>query len=263
MGRLRSIYSLLHRLRLHVNTPLMHLKILLAFCLLHPTLTFATPEDSVKRKVHHLFITTRFNTLNMAPVSGNIVNRNVNADMTIAYAVGKFTLTLQNGVDLEDRRSEMNYLLINARYKLNLTRTLSVSPFLAFYSEHTNRFIDKGADANGGMFFTFQNRSFTVEAFALIVRLTHESHLKEAINRVEIKWKSPSITLSAFVYHNARYFDEDERISIGFRAALPEFKIFDTVSARTDLTGSFKVYDYPESKSLNGVFLSLVFPVKI
>ena len=247
-----------------ISTLLMRKKItFIVFCVIQPLLTFATPEDSVKGKSRSLFIITRFNTLNMAPVSGNIVNRNVNADLTVAYTHTKFTVTLQNGVDLQDRDSEMNYLLVNARYKINLNKRFSVSPFLAFYSEHVHQFIDDGSDANGGMFFTFQNRSFTAEVFALIVRLTHRSHLKEAINRVEVKWKIQSMTLSGFLFHNARYFDEDERISIGFRMAFPEFTILNTVAARTDVTGSFIVYDSPNTRGLSGVFLSLVFPVKI
>jgi hypothetical protein len=241
----------------------MYLKILLIFCLIQPRLAFATPQDSTKLRDHHLLITPRFNTLNMAPVSGNIVNRNVNIDLTITYVKKGFTVNLQNGVDLEDKRSEMNYLLVNARYKFNLSRTVSISPFLAFYSEHSQQFIDKGSDANGGMLLTFQNDVLTVEAFALIVRLTHRTDMKEAVNRLEIKRKIRSMTLSGFVYHNARYFDEDERISIGFRILLPEFKILNKVTARTHITGSFKVYDYPRTKSLSGVFLSLVFPVKI
>lgn len=219
----------------------------------------AAPQDSVKRN-WALLLTPRFNTLNMAPVSGTIVNRHVNTDITIVYRKNNLTMTLQNGADLEDRHSEMNFLLMNARYKLTLSRQFSVSPFIAFYSEHKEEFIDRGSDANGGVFFTWNYRNVTIEGFALVVRLTHEKNLKESINRLEIKWKHQSVALSGFVYHNARYFDVDESVSVGFRMLMPEFMLFNTLPVRTDVTGSFKVYENMRTNGLSGVFLSLALP---
>jgi hypothetical protein len=224
--------------------------------------SIATPEDSVRQK-RQFTVTPRFNTLNMAPVSGTIVNRNVNADVTLTFGLKNLLLTAQNGVDLQDVHSEMNYFLANARYKVRLSKKISMSPFLAFYSEHAHKLLDTGADANGGMLLTFNDKRLMIEAFALIVRLTHERKAKEAINRLEVKWKFRSFALSGFVYHNARYFDEDERLSLGFRLILPELAISKNISLRTDVTGSFKVYDYPKSSGLNGVFLSLAAPVKL
>lgn len=126
---------------------------LIVLCVPLWKVSFATTPDSIKRKTRVVLITPRFNTLNMAPVSGNIVNRNVNIDATVLYVRKKFTLTVAAGADLEDLHSEMNYLLTNIRYKLNVTKKFSVTPFLAFYSEHAHRLFDKGSDANGGVFF--------------------------------------------------------------------------------------------------------------
>jgi hypothetical protein len=225
--------------------------------------SFATTSDSLNRQNRLLLLTPRFNTLNMAPVSGNIVNRNVNMDATLLYVKNQFTLTVVGGADLQDRHSEMNYLLTNVRYKFKLTKNFSVTPFLAFYSEHAHQLFDKGSDANGGMFFSYQRGFFTVELFALVLRLTHENALKDAINRLEIKWKFPLITFSGFVYHNSRYFDDKERLSLGFKALLPEFKLFNKVPARTDVTGSFKIYENAKSTVLSGVFLSVAFPFNL
>jgi hypothetical protein len=236
-----------------------YISVLLCILMYHTSI--AMPSDSVRQK-RQFTITPRFNTLNMAPVSGTIANRNVNADVTLTYGVKNLLMTIQNGADLEDVHSEMNYFLANARYKVRLSKKMSMSPFLAFYSEHAHKLFDTGADANGGMLLTFNDKRLMIEAFALIVRLTHERKAKEAINRLEVKWKFRSFAVSGFVYHNARYFDEDERVCLGFRLILPEFVISESLSLRTDVTGSFKIYDHPKSSALNGVFLSLLMPVK-
>lgn len=112
-------------------------------------------------------------------------------------------------------------------------------------------------------FFSYQHGFFTVELFALVLRLTHDNAAKDAINRLEIKCKFPWVTLSGFVYHNSRYFDDKERLSLGFKAVLPEFKLFNKVRARTDVTGSFKIYESSKSSVLSGVFLSLAFPFNL
>jgi hypothetical protein len=223
--------------------------VLMILCVTLSQPTFATIQDSVKRKARSLFITPRFNTLNMAPVSGTIVNRHINADVSIVYVKNKFTLTFMDAVDLEDLHSEMNYFFINARYKLKLTEKFSVSPFIAFYSEHAHQLFDIGSDANGGMLFTYQHNSFSVEAFALFVRLTHQNSSMDAVHRFEIKYKFPLMTLSAFVYHNTKYLDDRERVCVGFKALLPEFKLFNKLPARTDVSGSFKVYENPKTTS--------------
>jgi hypothetical protein len=206
--------------------------------------------------------TPRFNTLNMAPVSGNIVNSHVNLDLSLAYTNNRFTWMVANGVDLEDFRSEMNYLLTNVRYKVNLTGSLSVSPFLAFYSEHTQQLIDPISDFNGGMILSLQKGAFTFEAFALLVRLTHEAAQKDLINRFEVRYKGSSTLFSGFVFQNTAILDGRRRLALGFRATLPEFELWRSSKARAEVTGSFKLTEYPETKNLSGVFLSLAFPFK-
>jgi hypothetical protein len=216
--------------------------------------------DSLKQKASWV-VTPRFNTLNMAPVSGNIVNRHLNLDFTLVYSKNRFMWMVANAVDLEDRHSEMNYFLTNVRYKLNLTRKLAVSPFLAFYSEHAHQLFDPVSDANGGMIFSFQHKAITLEAFVLFVRLTHTHAEKDLINRFEIRYKAGAIVLSGFVYQNTSYFDTRKRLAVGFKAILPELKLFNHVRTRTEVTGSFKIQENPDTKNLSGVFLSLAFPL--
>lgn len=170
--------------------------------------------------------------------------------------------TIADGVDLVDQHSEMNYLLTNVRYKINVTKNLGFSPFLAFYSEHSKQLIDPNSDANGGMIFSFQEGPITIEAFILFVRLTHTASMKDLINRFEIRYKFQSILFSGFVYQNTKYFDGRRRLAFGFKATFPEFKIFNVINARTELTGSFKIMENPETKNLSGVFLSLAFPFR-
>jgi hypothetical protein len=226
-------------------------------------MSLAATPDSVKQKKYLLLLTPRFNTLNMAPVSGNIVNRNANVDLTVTYIKNRLMLTFMDAIDLEDRHSEMNYFLINARYKFNLTKKFSVSPFIAFYSEHAHQLFDIDSDANGGIIFIYQGDFLSVEVFPLLLRLTHSNSFKDVINRVEVKYKFQFITFSGFAYYNTPYFDNKERIAFGFKALLPEFKLFNKVNTRTDITGSFKIYENSETTNLNGVFLSLVFPLSI
>jgi hypothetical protein len=217
--------------------------------------------DSTQQKQRVWLITPRFNTLNMAPVSGNIVNRHVNVDVTLVYTNNKFRWTTQNAVDFEDGHSDMNYFLSNVRYKIDLTRHFGISPFLAFYSEHAHQIIDPISDLNAGLIFTYSLKFLTIEGFFLFVRLTHENPNKDVINRFEIKYAFKSIVLSGFAYINTGYFDEKESIAVGFRAVLPEVQLFDKLTARSEVTGSFRLHENPATTNLSGVFLSLAFPV--
>jgi hypothetical protein len=219
-------------------------------------------DDSVANKPSTWAFTPRFNTLNMAPVSGNIVNKHINLDLSIGYTRNRFMWTVAKGIDLDDRHSEMNYLLTNVRYKINITKQVSISPFLAFYSEHAYQLIDSISDFNGGMIFSFQQGALTIEAFFLLVRLTHETAYKDLINRFEIRYKLPTVLLSGFVFQNTDYFDGKKRLALGFKATLPEFKLMKDVTARAEVTGSFKISEKPETKNVNGVFLSLAFPLR-
>ena len=226
-------------------------------------LSSSAAPDSLKHKLHTLIFTPRFNTLNMAPVSGNIVNAHVNADFTLVYTKNRFIWQIMKGVDLEDWNSDMNYFLSNVRYKINLTKRFGISPFLAFYSEQAYQLVDRVSDANGGMLFTYQQGSITIEAFTLFVRLTHNNSEKDIINRLEIRYTVRPIILSAFVYQNTSYFDNKERVAVGFKLILPGFKLFNKVTARSEVSGSFRVHENPETKNLNGVFLSLAFPFNL
>ncbi len=220
------------------------------------------PTDSLKKDVSVWMFTPRFNTLNMAPVSGNIVNNHVNLDLSMVFNQNRFTWMVAKGIDLEDFRSEMNYLLTNVRYKLSLKDRFHISPFLAFYSEQTQQLIDPISDFNGGMIFSWQQGRLTLEAFTLLVRLTHEATRKDLINRFEVRYTWPSLVFSAFAYHNTGLLDHKKRLALGFKATLPAFVVFQSLHARAEITGSFKLTETPETNNLNGVFLSLAFPFK-
>lgn len=219
--------------------------------------------DSLHHRSYTWVVTPRFNTLNMAPVSGSIVNQHTNIDVTSVYILKGFTWTIANAVDLEDRHSEMNYFLTNVRYKLNINHHLAITPFLAFYSEHAHKLIDPVSDANGGMIFSVQHHNLTVEAFVLFVRLTHPRAEKDIINRFEIRYKIGLTVLSGFVYQNTSYFDDKKRLAVGFKALLPEFRVFNTVRTRSEVTGSFKINEDPVTTTVSGVFLSLGFPLAL
>ncbi len=242
----------------------MRLRIFLfLFSIMLPQLTLRAATDSAKHKQRTLVVTPRFNTLNMAPVSGNIVNQHVNVDLTFVYAKNRFMWVIANGIDLEDGGSEMNYFLTNVRYKINLSKHFGISPFLAFYSEHAHQLIDPISDVNAGPILTYQQGFVTVEAFVLFVRLMHPTLEKDVIFRFEIKCVFKYIVISGFVYQNASYFDNKDRLAVGFRAVLPEFKIFNKLTARSEVTGSFKIQENPITRNFSGVFLSLAFPLKM
>jgi hypothetical protein len=219
--------------------------------------------DSTRQQRSSLIITPRFNTLNIAPVSGNIVNRHVNIDILMTYTNGRFTWMMQNGIDLEDSHSDMNYFLMNVRYKFSLTKNFGVSPFLAWYSEHAHDLIDPISDANGGVLFSYQHRFLTIEMFFLLVRVSHRFPEKDNINRLEIKCNLKPITISGFVYQNTAYFDGRERLAFGVKMVFPEIPFFWKVKARSEVMGSFLIHENPETSNVSGVFLSLAFPVNV
>lgn len=235
----------------------------LVFLLLISRSSSGIGGDSTQRAPGIWVLTPRFNTLNMAPVSGNIVNRHVNIDVTLVYTKNRFIWTTQNGIDLEDGRSEMNYFLSNVRYRITLSNHFGISPFLAFYSEHAHQLVDPISDANAGLFFSYRRNSLTIEGFVLLVRLTHSEPNKDLINRFEIKYAFKSMTFSGFMFMNTSFFDTKERIAVGFRAVLPDFELFNKLTARTEITGSFKVHEDPVTTNLSGVFLSLAFPFRL
>ncbi len=207
--------------------------------------------------------TPRFNTLNMAPVSGNIVNNHANVDFTFVYTKNRFMWTTAFAVDLEDSRSEMNYFLTNVRFKINFTKHFGVSPFLAFYSEHAHQLFDPVSDMNGGLLFSYRCNRLVIEAFFLAVRLTHPTIERDVINRFEIKYNFKFIVLSGFIYQNTSYFDSKRRLAVGFKTIFPKFTIFEKLAARSEVTGSFRIDENPATTNLNGVFLSLAFPLNI
>jgi len=157
----------------------------------------------------------------------------------------------------------MNYFLSNIRYRISLGKRFAVTPFLAFYSEHAHQVVDPVSDLNAGLFLSYRRNSLMLEAFFLYVRLTHSEQNKDIINRFEIKYTVRDVIFSGFVYLNNGYFDHKERIAVGFKAMFPEFKLFNALNTRSEITGSFGVHENPSTTNLSGVFLSLAFPFRL
>lgn len=217
-------------------------------------------EDSTQRRT--LTVTPRLNSAGHFPFTGALLNRNANADLTIFYQRRKNGVFIFQSVDLEDRRSYVNYLQPGVFRKFELGKTLQLGLFAGYVFSQTEWFSDEYSDFFAAPVVYWAIRPhLRLESTSLFFDMRQSLKLA---NRFLVSYSVAGFRLDGYLWHRVVFDTNVHALSASLALLLPKAPI----TSKVWLQSSISFFGYltrarPEFARKNGLLFSVSIPMDL
>jgi hypothetical protein len=217
-------------------------------------------NDSTNRRT--LVITPRINSAGHFPFSGALLNKNANIDLNIFYERNNYGFFIFQSVDLEDKRSFVNYLQPGVFRKFKMSESVQVRLFAGYVFSQTDGFRDKDSD-----FFTAPVIYWTIrpnlkfESTSLFFDFNHSTKLA---NRILMTYTIKNFRFEFYLWHRAVFEQNTHALSTSLALYPPKTKIAGNLSIQTSISYIGYLTDTkPDFARRDGFLFSVAFPLSL
>jgi hypothetical protein len=217
-------------------------------------------RDSTSRRT--LIITPRINSAGHFPFSGALLNKNTNVDLNIFYGHKQYGFFIFQSVDLEDKKSFVNYLQPGVFRKFKLSESVQVRLFAGYVFSQTNGFRDNDSD-----YFTAPVIYWTIhpnlkfESTSLFFDFNHSTKLA---NRFLMTYTIRNFRFDFFVWHRAVFEKNTHALSTSLALYPPKTKIAGNLYIQTSISYIGYLTDTkPDFARRDGFLFSVAFPLSL
>jgi hypothetical protein len=234
----------------------------IAFLITDPLLAQSkkVKKDSVNQRT--FVITPRINSAGHFPFSGALLNKNANVDLNIFYENRGYGFFIFQSIDLEDKRSFINYLQPGVFKKFKLGQGVQLGLFAGYIFSQTNGFRDNDSDyyTAASVYWTIQpNLKF--ESTSLFFDF---NHLTKLANRFLLSYSLKDFRFDGYVWHRAVFEQNTHALSASIALYPPKAKIAGNLYIQTSISYLGYLTDTKPSFALRDGFLfSVAFPLSL
>jgi hypothetical protein len=222
--------------------------------------TRKTTNDSTSRRT--LIITPRINSAGHFPFSGALLNKNANVDLNIFYERNRYGFFIFQSVDLEDRRSFVNYLQPGVFRKFKMSESIQVRLFAGYVFSQTDGFRDKDSDYfTAAVVYWIIRPNLKFESTSLFFDLSQSTKLA---NRFLVSYSLKGFRFDFYLWHRAVFERNAHALSSSLALYPPKAKIADNLYIQTSISYLGYLTDTKPSFALRDGFLfSVAFPLSL
>jgi hypothetical protein len=228
--------------------------------------TVSTPslsqDQSVGNPKTNFSITPRFNSAGHFPFSGALLNKNLNFDTNIYFEYKKNGFFIFKSIDLQDKRSFINYLQPGVFRKFQLSPKLKLGTFFGYVFNQTREWRDPDSDyfTAAVLYWTIHDR-LKFESTSLFFDLSQSVKLA---NRFLVNYKVKKFQFDAYVWHRVVFDSNTHAISASLAVNFPIIRLTDKIAIQN--TVSYQGYltsSKPDFAMRKGLLISVAFPITI
>jgi hypothetical protein len=246
-------------------------KSFLAFCLSQLLITcliassvLAQTKKPLKDSVNHriFVVTPRINSSGHFPFSGALLNKNANVDLNIFYERNGYGFFIFQSIDMEDKRSFVNYLQPGVFKKFKISESVKLGLFAGYIFSQTNGFRDENSDYYAApiIYWTIRPK-LKFESTSLFFDFNHSTKLA---NRFLMSYTLKGFRFDSYVWYRAVFEQNTHAVSVSLALVTPKAKLMDNLHIQTSLSYWTYVTDTkPDFALRDGFLFSLEFPLSL
>jgi hypothetical protein len=217
-------------------------------------------NDSINRRT--LIITPRINSAGHFPFSGALLNKNANVDLNIFYERNRYGFFIFQSVDLEDRRSFVNYLQPGVFRKFKISESIQVRLFAGYVFSQTDGFRDKDSDYfTAAVVYWTIHPNLKFESTSLFFDFNHSTKLT---NRFLTSYTIKNSRFDFYLWHRAAFEQNTHSLSASLALHPPKTKIASNLYIQTSISYLGYLTDTKPGFALRDGFLfSVAFPLSL
>ncbi len=217
-------------------------------------------KDSINQRT--FIITPRINSAGHFPFSGALLNKNANVDLNIFYERKRYGFFIFQSVDLEDKRSFVNYLQPGVFKKFKMSESIQVGLFAGYIFSQANGFKDEDSDyfSAAVVYWTIQpNLKF--ESTSLFFDFNHSTKLA---NRFLLSYSLKGFRFDSYLWYRAVFEQNTHALSASLALYPPKAKIAGNLYIQTSISYLGYLTDTKPNFALRDGFLfSVAFPLSL
>jgi hypothetical protein len=237
---------------------------LLTFSLLAALILISSPiiaQEQAKDTTNRtLVITPRINSAGHFPFSGALLNKNTNIDLNIFYEHKGYGFFIFQSVDLEDKRSFVNYLQPGIFKKFKLTQAVQLGLFAGYIFSQTTGFRDNDSDYfTAAVVYWSISPHLKFESTSLFFDLSQSAKLA---NRFLMSYSLKGFRFEYYLWHRAVFEQNTHSLSSSLALYFPKAKITGNLYVQTSISyWSYLTDSKPNFALQDGVLFSVAFPL--
>jgi hypothetical protein len=233
-------------------------------------LVFSTPQSAIAQLLERdsvmrpdFVITPRLNSAGYFPYTGALLNKNTNFDLNVFFEYRrKYGFFLFKSVDLEDRRSYVNYLQPGIFRTFQATKNFKLRLFFGYLFSQTRGFRDPDSDYYTALVGYYSiGENMKLENTALFYDLVNSAKLA---NRLLLSRTIANFTAEVYVWHRVVFDDNSHSTSASFAITLPRISVSPSTSINT--TVSYQGYltkNKPDFAMRDGFLFQVAIPIAV
>lgn len=217
-----------------------------------------TVRDSTFRRT--LVLTPRINSAGHFPFSGALLNKNTNIDLNIFYEHKRYGFFIFQSVDLEDRRSFVNYLQPGVFRKFNIAKSMQVRLFAGYVFSQTNGFRDKDSDYfTAAVVYWTIDPNLKFESTSLFFDVSQSIKLA---NRYLLSYTLRDFKFDFYLFHRVVFDKNVHALSVSPALSTPKVKVAGKLYVQTTFSWmGYLTQTKPDFALRDGFIFSIAFPL--
>lgn len=214
-------------------------------------------QDSDK---YQLRVMARMHSLSFFGYGGVIVNRNTAADLNLTYNRKRYGAMFIKAFDLQDIHGSYNFALAAAYARFELSKKVSVTPYVGASIGQCEKIVDPGSDAVLLLINSWRvTNEFTIEHCARLTGLIRHPEDFDWLNRFRFIYAKDHLDFMVMLWNNNAAFDNAGYTTMGVNAAFARMKVSERVTLSTGVTAIVVADLYKEDRDdfNNGLMLSI------
>lgn len=219
--------------------------------------------STVKNK--EIVFTSRLHSTGHFPYSGSLLNHHLNADFNLYYTNNQNGFFIFKAIDMEDIKSDINYLQIGVFRKIFIAKKMTITPYAGYLFLQNNKFLDKGSDLFLALAPAFESYRLKIENTTLITNILEKDYPMAMANRLEIKYTFKPFAISWFTWHNMILSEtKNQSLSIAASFQFYQVKLSEKLSFKAGIMlQTYLSKYYPIYALRKGAVFTLTFPIEL
>ncbi|HEY5822760.1 MAG TPA: hypothetical protein VIT44_00250 [Cyclobacteriaceae bacterium] len=209
-----------------------------------------------------VIIVPRLNSAGYFPFTGALLNHNTNFDVNFVYEHQAFGLLLFKSVDLQEKKSPINYLQTALFKHFPVGKTTSLRVFFGYVFSQTQAFRDeKDSDYFGAVTFYWDiNSRLRLENIILYNDITIQQKI---VNRLLLMYTLNDFRFDFSIHERIVFETAHWSTSAVWTVNFPKLKLTKHLAAQTTVAyQNYLTHNRPGFALKNGFLFSLSFPLQ-
>jgi len=219
--------------------------------------TAQAAKDSMRKNAPSF--TLGLHSQGFVPFSGSVLNRHAMFDALFIVPVKPVTFFLYKSLDIQDYRTDLNYITTGFLKTYNLSGSFSLTTAAFYCISQAGSVMDSTSDAGFIIKATYNiSKVVSVENTEMFSNLTKSTLQKDFVSRLQISYQSKMLDVSISAWYNTPLWNNTVYVSVSPEVIFKQL----AVTKHINMSASLAYFNMPVKNTTCAISNTFIFSFK-